>query len=137
MCPGSARPGSACSPAAAAALPAFDLSGSGDTAAAAGAPDPCTLAQLSARGSAATVGSKSVYVTTSQAVHGLKDLYPELWRATAPICRPDPAPNKNFISEWCVRACVRAQAAHQGAAVSTLVHRPHAVTVACASRPRL
>jgi hypothetical protein len=33
-------------------------------------------------------------------MHGLKDLYPDLWASTVPICRPDPAPNKNFISEW-------------------------------------
>jgi hypothetical protein len=33
-------------------------------------------------------------------MHGLKDLYPDLWANTVPICRPDPAPNKNFISEW-------------------------------------
>ena len=45
-------------------------------------------------------GFKSVNITTSQAMHGLKDLYPDLWATTVPICRPDPAPNKNFISEW-------------------------------------
>lgn len=45
-------------------------------------------------------GLKSVNITTSQAMHGLKDLYPDLWANTVPICRPDPAPNKNFISEW-------------------------------------
>lgn len=39
-------------------------------------------------------------VTTTQAFHGLKELYPDLWRATVPICRPDAAPNRNFISEW-------------------------------------
>lgn len=43
---------------------------------------------------------KSVNITTSQAMHGLKDLYPDMWASTVPICRPDPAPNKNFISEW-------------------------------------
>jgi hypothetical protein len=45
-------------------------------------------------------GRQSVNITTSQAMHGLKDLYPDLWASTVPICRPDPAPNKNFISEW-------------------------------------
>jgi hypothetical protein len=38
-------------------------------------------------------------VTTAQAYHGLKELYPDLWAATAPICRPQAAPNKNFVSE--------------------------------------
>jgi hypothetical protein len=38
-------------------------------------------------------------VTTAQAFHGLKELYPDLWAATAPICRPQAAPNKNFVSE--------------------------------------
>lgn len=42
----------------------------------------------------------SVNITTSQAMHGLKDLYPDLWASTVPICRPDPAPNNNFISAW-------------------------------------
>jgi len=49
---------------------------------------------------ASAPGFKSVNITTSQAMHGLKDLYPDMWASTVPICRPDPAPNKNFISEW-------------------------------------
>lgn len=39
-------------------------------------------------------------VSTTKASYGLKDLYPDLWTRTVPICRPDPAPNKNFVSEW-------------------------------------
>lgn len=50
-------------------------------------------------------GLRSVNITTSQAMHGLKDLYPDLWASTVPICRPDPAPNKNFISEWGESLC--------------------------------
>ncbi|KAF6258841.1 hypothetical protein COO60DRAFT_1074463 [Scenedesmus sp. NREL 46B-D3] len=45
-------------------------------------------------------GPRCVNVTTAQAFHGLKELYPDLWAATAPICRPAAAPNKNFVSEW-------------------------------------
>lgn len=30
---------------------------------------------------------RSVNITTSQAMHGLKDLSPDLWEATVPICR--------------------------------------------------
>lgn len=26
--------------------------------------------------------------------------YPDLWANTLPICRPDAAPNKNFVSDW-------------------------------------
>lgn len=48
-------------------------------------------------------------VTTAQAFHGLKELYPDLWAATAPICRPEAAPNKNFVSE--VSAIARCTAA--------------------------
>lgn len=59
---------------------------------------PAGAAQLPGR--ARSAGLKSVNITTSQAMHGLKDLYPDLWASTVPICRPDPAPNKNFISEW-------------------------------------
>eukprot|EP00879_Flechtneria_rotunda_P001687 GHRR01001847.1.p1 GENE.GHRR01001847.1~~GHRR01001847.1.p1 ORF type:complete len:491 (+),score=205.40 GHRR01001847.1:25-1473(+) len=44
--------------------------------------------------------AKCVNITTAQAFHGLKELYPDLWADTTPICRPEPAPNKNFISEW-------------------------------------
>jgi hypothetical protein len=58
------------------------------------------LQKLSARGSAALLGSQTVYVSTSKAMHGLADLYPDLWAATVPICCPTAAPNKNFISEW-------------------------------------
>ena len=52
--------------------------------------------------------SDPLAVTTTMAAHGLKELYPDLWHSTLPICRPEAAPNKNFISEW-------GQALQQGA----------------------
>jgi hypothetical protein len=39
-------------------------------------------------------------ITTAMAAFGLKDLYPDLWANTLPICRPEAAPNRNFRSEW-------------------------------------
>lgn len=39
------------------------------------------------RASLRSGGLKPVNITTSQAMHGLKDLYPDLWASTVPICR--------------------------------------------------
>jgi len=49
-----------------------------------------------------TVNSRPqcINITSAQAFHGLRELYPDLWAATTPICRPQPAPNKTYISEW-------------------------------------
>lgn len=62
-------------------------------------------AQVSARAAAAVAAPPApkmgtIDITTSVASYGLKDLYPDMWANTLPICRPEAAPNKNFVSDW-------------------------------------
>jgi hypothetical protein len=59
----------------------------------------CSSPASASAGGASSSEPKCLNVTTAQAFHGLKELYPDLWAATAPICRPQAAPNKNFVSE--------------------------------------
>jgi hypothetical protein len=77
------------------------------TAAAAAAEPPrlSATATLSARAAAAAAAPPApkmgpLDITSSAASYGLKDLYPDLWANTLPICRPEAAPNKNFVSDW-------------------------------------
>ncbi|GBF90561.1 hypothetical protein Rsub_03133 [Raphidocelis subcapitata] len=91
-----------------AVAPADAAAAAAAAAEAAASPPLTTSARISARAAAMAaappppkLGAGAITnLTTSMASHGLKDLYPDLWANTLPICRPEAAPNKNFVSDW-------------------------------------
>jgi hypothetical protein len=89
-----------------------------------GAPKLSATAALSARASAAAAAppapkGRALDVTTAAAAFGLRDLYPDLWANTLPICRPEAAPNKNnFVSDWWAAPAAPTAGAPAGAAAA-------------------
>jgi hypothetical protein len=90
------------------AAPPAEQRGGEDAGGGGGSPPIATSARISQRAAAMAaappaprLGAGAITnLTTSMAAHGLKDLYPDLWDNTLPICRPEATPNKNFISDW-------------------------------------